>query len=230
MRASRNDYGSNSFFQSYITIIITTSRNIITKVKLQYFKIIIAKFLLGKKKDSVRKSWLASLRAFCSTLWIMRLISLEVISRNYTPIILWLQEVDEQVRTDSGVKAGGFLQTMRKFNTYFYIEVLRMVLPLLKALVHGCRMLSLIFAKPRMLLLAQKFLPLSQGMIPGLTVYEMKLCVLQKRTMLLMIQNCQDHEKFPHGLMNLQMPSFMQMPKIIIDSYNTKCWIPWFLG
>ena len=70
---------------------------------------------------------LASLRAFCPTLWIMRPISLEGVSRHYTPIILWLQKVDEQVRTDFKVKAGGFLQTMRKFNTYFYIEVLQMV-------------------------------------------------------------------------------------------------------
>ena len=53
----------------------------------------------------------------------MRLISLDAIGRHYTPIILRLQEVDEKVRTDSRVKAGGFLQTMRKFNTYFYIEV-----------------------------------------------------------------------------------------------------------
>ena len=62
----------------------------------------------------------------------MRLISLEVIGRHYSLIILWLQEVDEQVRTDSRVKAGDFLLTMQKFNIYFYIEVLRMVLPLLK--------------------------------------------------------------------------------------------------
>ena len=65
----------------------------------------------------------------------MRIISLEAISRNYTPIILRLQKVDEQVRTDSGVKAGVFLLTIRKFNTYFCVEVLRMVLALLKALV-----------------------------------------------------------------------------------------------
>ena len=51
---------------------------------------------------------LASLRAFFPTQWIMRLISSEAISRNYTPIIMWLQEVDEQVRTDSRVKAGVF--------------------------------------------------------------------------------------------------------------------------
>ena len=41
--------------------------------------------------------------------------------------------------------------------------------------------------------------------------------------MLLMIQNCQDHEKFCDGLMNLQMPSFIQRPEIIIDSYIKKC-------
>ena len=57
----------------------------------------------------------------------MRLTFLEVISRNNMPIILWLQEVDEQVRTDSGVKGGGFLLMMQKFCTYFYVEMLRMV-------------------------------------------------------------------------------------------------------
>ena len=117
---------------------------------------------------------LASLKAFCPTLWIMRLISLQAISRHYTLIVLWLQEVGEQVRTDSRVEVGGFLQTMRKFNTYLYTEVLRMVLSLLKALVHNCRMLSLIFAKPRMLLLAQKLLLLEQGMMPDLTVHRVE--------------------------------------------------------
>ena len=102
----------------------------------------------------------------------MRLISLEAINGHYGPIILWLQEVDEQIRTDSEVKACGVLQMVRKFNTNFYIEVLPMILPLLKALVHNCRMLSLIFAKPRMLLLAQKLLSRAQGMMPDLTVYE----------------------------------------------------------
>ena len=44
---------------------------------------------------------LASLRAFRPNLWIMRLISLEAISHYYTSITPWLQEVDEQVRTNS---------------------------------------------------------------------------------------------------------------------------------
>ena len=40
---------------------------------------------------------LVSLRPFCPFAgWIMGLISFEAIGRNYTPIILWLQEVDEQ--------------------------------------------------------------------------------------------------------------------------------------
>ena len=38
----------------------------------------------------------------------MRLMSLEAIGRNHAPIFLWLQEVDEQVQTDSEAKAGGF--------------------------------------------------------------------------------------------------------------------------
>ena len=84
---------------------------------------------------------------------------------------MWLQEVDEQVRTDSGAKTGGFLQTMQKLNVYFYIEILRMDLPLSKALAQSCRMLSLIFAKPGMLLLAQKLLLLAQGMMLDLTEY-----------------------------------------------------------
>ena len=38
----------------------------------------------------------------------MRLISLKAISRNHTPITMWLQEVDEQVQSDTEVKAGVF--------------------------------------------------------------------------------------------------------------------------
>ena len=49
----------------------------------------------------------------------MRLISLNAISRNDTPIILWLQEIDQQVRTDSGVNAGVLLLMMRKFKHLF---------------------------------------------------------------------------------------------------------------
>ena len=57
---------------------------------------------------------LASLRSFCSIRWIVRLISTEAISRNYTPIILWVQEVDEQVRTDSEEKAGSYFANNAK--------------------------------------------------------------------------------------------------------------------
>ena len=114
----------------------------------------------------------------------MRLISSEAISRNYTPVILWLQEVDEQVRTDSGVKAGGFLIIMRKFNTCFYVEVLRMVFSIVEsASAQLQNVLSLIFAKPKILFLAQKLLSLAQGMMPDLIVHGVEFRVLQKRTM-----------------------------------------------
>ena len=70
---------------------------------------------------------------------------------------------------------------MRKFNTYFYFEALRMVLRLLKALVHSYRMLSLIFAEPRMLLLAQKLLSLAQEIL-DLIVYGVDFeCYRSKR-------------------------------------------------
>ena len=39
--------------------------------------------------------------------------------------------------------------------------------------------------------------------------------MIQKLTILLMIQICQHHEKFSDDLMNLQMSSFMQRPMII---------------
>ena len=49
----------------------------------------------------------------------MQLISLEAISHHYTPIILWLQEVDEQVRADSRVKAGVFFADDAKIQHLF---------------------------------------------------------------------------------------------------------------
>ena len=91
----------------------------------------------------------------------MHLISLEAISRNYTPIILWLQEVDEQVRTDSEVKVGGLLLMMRKSTLIFMLEGCGWFIALLKALMHSCRTLSLIFAKRKILFLAQKLLSLA---------------------------------------------------------------------
>ena len=69
------------------------------------------------------------MRPFCPARWVMQLISLNgnAICRNYVQKIMWLQEVDEQDRTDSGVKAGGFRQMLRKFKTFFHIEILSMV-------------------------------------------------------------------------------------------------------
>ena len=63
----------------------------------------------------------------------MRLISLDAISSNYPQIILRLQEVDELDRTDFGVKAGGFRQLLRKFKSFFYTEILRVVFRVVKS-------------------------------------------------------------------------------------------------
>ena len=68
-----------------------------------------------------------SLRPFCPTRWTMRLVSLEAICRNYKAILNWLANVDATEKNDSGAKASGFLQSLSSFNTFFLIEVLRMV-------------------------------------------------------------------------------------------------------
>ena len=104
----------------------------------------------------------------------MRLISLEAISRNYTPIILWLQEVDEQVQTDSRAKAGGFLLMMRKFYTYFNVETLRMVFSIVESASAQLQNAQLKLSKPRILFLTQELLSLAQGMMSDLTVYGVK--------------------------------------------------------
>ena len=73
--------------------------------------------------NGVRKS----LRPFCPTRWTMRLVSLEAICSNYIAILNWLKDVGATEKNDSGVKAGGFLKSLSSFNTFFLIEVLRMV-------------------------------------------------------------------------------------------------------
>ena len=168
---------------------------------------------------------LASLRAFCPTLWIMRLILLQAINCHYTPIILWLQEVDEQVRTNSRVKAGGFLQTMRKFSTYFYVELLRMVLPLLKAATQ-LQNAQLNFCK------AQDVVACTKASITRArndarfdSVWSGILSATEANDVI----NDPELSRPRKVLRRLDESSnafFHAEPKIIIDSYITKCWIP----
>ena len=68
-----------------------------------------------------------SLRSFCPTRWAMRLVSLEAICSNYRHIFNWLKDVDTTEKNDFGAKASGFLMALSRFDTFFLIEVLRMV-------------------------------------------------------------------------------------------------------
>ena len=45
---------------------------------------------------------------------------------NYTDILRWLEEVNLKENNANGVKAGGFLKLLSKFNSFF-LEILRMV-------------------------------------------------------------------------------------------------------
>ena len=73
-----------------------------------------------------------SLRPFCPTRWTMRLVSLQAITSNYSAILHWLQEVDEIEKNSAGVKAGGYLKSLTKFDTFFLLEVLRMVFTIIE--------------------------------------------------------------------------------------------------
>ena len=105
----------------------------------------------------------------------MQLISLEAISRNYTPIILWLQEVDEEVRTDSEEKAGGLLLMMRKFNPYFYNKVFWMAFGIAESVSAEFQRAQPNLCEFIILMLAQKLLSLAQKIMPDSTAYGRKL-------------------------------------------------------
>ena len=88
-----------------------------------------------------------SLRPFCSTRWTMRLVSLEAICSNYIAILNWLKDVDATEKNDSGAKAGGFLKSLSSLNTFFLIEVLRMVFTIVEGGSSGLQEKQLWFAR-----------------------------------------------------------------------------------
>ena len=74
-----------------------------------------------------------SLSPFCPTRWTLRLVSLEAIYSNCIAIFNWLKDVDATEKNDSsGAKASGFLKSLSSFNTFYLIEVLRMVFTILE--------------------------------------------------------------------------------------------------
>lgn len=88
-----------------------------------------------------------SIQPFFPTRWTMRLVSLEPICSNYMAILNWLKDVDATGKSDSGVKAGGFLKSLSSFNSYFLIEVLRMVFTVIEGGSTNLQGIQLSFSK-----------------------------------------------------------------------------------
>ena len=61
---------------------------------------------------------------------------------------MWLQEVDEQDRTDCGVKASGSRQMLWKLETFFYIEILSLVVSVVESASVQLQSAQLNFCSP----------------------------------------------------------------------------------
>ena len=60
----------------------------------------------------------------------MRLVTIQAITSNYTDILRWLESGEERKRKEkngNGVKTCGFFKSLTKFNSFFLLEILRMV-------------------------------------------------------------------------------------------------------
>ena len=73
-----------------------------------------------------------TLRRFCPTRWTKQLVSLQAITSNYNAILEWLQEVDNNDKTATTVKAGGYRRSLTSFDTFFFLEVLRTVFTIIQ--------------------------------------------------------------------------------------------------
>jgi hypothetical protein len=69
-----------------------------------------------------------SLRPFCPTRWILRKPSITSITSNYSAIIKWLEDFDSHPKNrKQRAEAAGYLETFYKFDTFWKLELLRMI-------------------------------------------------------------------------------------------------------
>ena len=84
-------------------------------------------------KDTNNENQAKSSRPFCPTRCTMRLVSLQTIASNYISIVEWLGEVDSTERNATGgVMASGYSKSLKDFNSFFLLEILRMVLTIVE--------------------------------------------------------------------------------------------------
>ena len=69
-----------------------------------------------------------SLRPFCPTRWILRKPSITSITSNYSEIIKWLEDFDSHPENrQQRAVAAGYLKTFYKFDTFWKLELLRII-------------------------------------------------------------------------------------------------------
>ena len=69
-----------------------------------------------------------NLRPFCPTRWILRKTSVSSITSNYAALLEWLEDYQKHPENRKhACEAAGYLQTFRLFDTYFKLELLRII-------------------------------------------------------------------------------------------------------
>ena len=65
----------------------------------------------------------SSIKMICPTRWTERTKALDAIIKNYKPLIPALLEIHNTGRDEYALKAGGFLQSLDKYSTYFGLKL-----------------------------------------------------------------------------------------------------------
>ena len=68
-----------------------------------------------------------NIKSWCPTRWNMRAASLSGICQNYRALLEFFNEVDNQDSSEVGVVAHGFVTRLLKFETFFSVELLRLI-------------------------------------------------------------------------------------------------------
>ena len=63
-------------------------------------------------------SWV-TIKPLCLTRWTARHVAIEAVLKDYTILIETMEEINFTTHDEYGMKAGGILASMQKFQTYF---------------------------------------------------------------------------------------------------------------
>uniref|UniRef100_A0A1X7UDD7 Uncharacterized protein n=1 Tax=Amphimedon queenslandica TaxID=400682 RepID=A0A1X7UDD7_AMPQE len=64
-----------------------------------------------------------TLKPLCPTRWTAKTAGLEAVLKDYEVLTETQEEIDESTHDEYGMKAGGLLQSLEKFSTYFGVKL-----------------------------------------------------------------------------------------------------------